>query len=742
MAKSANDRPLMARARTWAVAVVAALAVAPAGCKKAPEGAGPAPGATPPPAAADPLAEVRPALGGARLVPADVEGYFGVWGGGPLAKQLAASRVYNWLTGGGSGLEMAKGLRDTRQFFHENPDGVKLRQLGAALFGEEFFAVLAPGFTGRIAVWKALADELRIARLTGQLVPADPVAGTRTSAPFLVPLLGELEMPPIILGFRAGGQRVAVDAALEDLLRRLPAGAVQGAFDLGDHRAFRSVAFELGQLADSPTQIRLETALREAFGDPRLAKEGLAKLLTRRVECAFGWVDDYFLVSLGSDRLHLRLAASEGESLLALPGVVQGRAHLQPASRLFGYESDRMVREFSRAPELLPFFLRFEGYLSGFLKTPDLNRLRAEIERLDQKARAIAVPDPRPIFSYGWWDEGARFEVYGGQSPAGLALQEPRVIGGDGPPTCLVWWRAVADAGYAERMRAWFEDLVTTVWGLWQQVGVAQVPPAQRQQIAVSEQLIVPKVLELYRAIRDEFWRGLGPEGAFALDLAGKLPPLPKVSPSMVEHVRIPRFAVVRSVADAALIGQSSRSCGALLGQTLSLLPPQIQMMGPLLSPVSATRDGLEFFTVPALSLQGDIVPHTALGADRWLLGTAPEFSAAVAGSLRPATPADDGAVALLRIDTQPVGDWYEEAMKAVVAEPEAFFPSHPNPGKFVAEAKPKMDLFVRLIRDLGIRIEWRLGGSPGAPRQSLRIDVHDLPPPGNHDVDQHENGR
>jgi hypothetical protein len=718
--------------KTFAAALLAVIALAPAGCKKkdqVPPGEPPMPVA----AKADDRAILRSSLGFAARVPSDAEGYCAALNMGGLADAIGRSAWAKDFMAGFAGAQAAPGAGpggSPLDQIKSNPGAQETMKLARALAGTECFMVQTPGCATKWIEWRAFLEEARMGRALGNLKQQkDAMAAFREAGPYMVARMGRLEVPPMIFGFKSASIRPDLDAKIETWLQKLPPGAERSQAAVAGMQSAQKVVFALEKMIAPEQRIRLETQLRETLGNPGLATDAVKRLLSRRLECVLGWADDYFILSVGSDSAHLRFAANEDQSLLALDGMRQGAPHFGHPVRFVSYASAEAIRPMLAGIRVTPFFERLRPMLEPILKTPDLNEIGAALGTLDKKSEALEPEKIDPLFLFGWVENGLRAEGYGGVHSPAFSQDRPQRITGSLPDGAVLWWRAAKNLDYDRRLGVWFEELCTVAWGLWHKYGVERLPEAQRPAYALSEQLVLPKLLEVYRITRDEFSKGLGPDEAFALDLKGKMPPLPNVAQALVEQPLLPRFTWLRSIADPAAIEKSAASYGAVMTQSMALMPPQVQMMGPLLTPVSAEREGMRFYTLPAITLQGDLVPHVAMGQALWAAGTSPEFTGAVARAAKLPGNEAFSEVALLEVATAPAADWLESVGAAASADPTGLVPNQPQVGGNIAKNLDGLKKVANGIRELGLKFAWRYGYEKGSPRESLSISIESPEP-------------
>lgn len=134
-----------------------------------------------------------------------------------------------------------------------------------------------------------------------------------------------------------------------------------------------------------------------------------------------------------------------------------------------------------------------------------------------------------------------------------------------------------------------------------------------------TDAAVLPQLLEIYGGTKTLWQKALGNDGAFLLDVGGKMPALPGLPPGG-ENVPLPRLAVVQDVKNRALIGTSWQRTETALQQLLKGLPlPQ-----PMELPQVLTRKSKGVTShAYALPLDSeDVMPGVSLTDQLFILGT------------------------------------------------------------------------------------------------------------------------
>jgi hypothetical protein len=127
-----------------------------------------------------------------------------------------------------------------------------------------------------------------------------------------------------------------------------------------------------------------------------------------------------------------------------------------------------------------------------------------------------------------------------------------------------------SDAGTG---RAYFEAWMRAVHATAHELVKAGVGGEQSAQMfKLADQAVLPSVIAMYDGTKTIWQKALSGDGAFILDVGGKMPLLPGLPPGG-EAMPLPRFASVHEIKNRALIGVSWQNMEAALQQLLKSVP-------------------------------------------------------------------------------------------------------------------------------------------------------------------------
>jgi len=681
---------------------IALLGFALAACNKQEPAAngGANPAAQPPQVSLE--TKLTTAYGFAAKAPSNIEGYCAFYGLGKLwhdIKQspvLAAIRTNPLVTQVTGDPSFKKGFDQ----FSQNPEAGKWRAITSDALGNETFLEFAPGSSAILASWIRFNDENRIGNLKRAL--AGRTAGGPPPKPYdlqsMLPFLKTLEVPPMVVGFKMGAQKVALNAELDNAEKNLPPGAELTTFSLNGNLPFKSLVVVVGKVLPAPLQDALKNMVAQSITDPKEADDTFQALLARRVEIAYGYVGDYFVASIGSDHAHLKLAANFGESVLSRPEVAVAANYAGKPLFSFSWSSPELMAGMQRKLQLSPYYEKLKPEITRSLASGDAAKLETDLKRLDTEADAVFTQNFTPMVGVCYRDHGLRGETFGGIKPTGAA---PLKFSTVPPADTFLWVDSVSDPVRAAALRIWFEDLATTSYDTFQRVGLPLVTDAQRMQFGLFQTMGLPKLVDLYKISRDQFAKSLGSEAAFALDLNGEIPALPMIPPQLHDGGRMFRVAYMSDVQDRALLGQSWTSYLKLLRDIAQMIPQAAMLPGGIPDATNEVVDGvtLSYYKPPLET--GDLLPNIATTDKTFVMSTSRTWSLALTKSaMNAAAPAKPLSLDF-HVNFKPGIDFAVTWMALAAQYPNIFFSGDQAKAEQFKKLQPDLTSLLNALRPL-----------------------------------------
>lgn len=381
----------------------------------------------------------------------------------------------------------------------------------------------------------------------------------------------------------------------------------------------------------------------------RIAR-GLEVLARKKWVLALGLGTQRAYVAVGKTKDQIRLANSVEDSMLARPEMRTLDAHALKGLGLIAcwegvfwdvLQSDHPFQPIVRG---LLAGLQSEKIFSGMARA-----LEPQVIELAAAERAFYHSEHGNGAAVAWWDGGVHMELAGGFSAADTAtlaktshftalLDEPSLVfgmSGQGSGT---------GAG-----RAYFETWMRTVHATAHELVKAGVGGEQgAAMLKLADQAVLPNVIGVYEGTKTIWQKALSDDGAFILDVGGKMPQLPGLPPGG-EAVPLPRFASVHEIKNRALIGVSWANMETAMQQLLKNVPaPQ-----PIELPkVVVKRSGdLTSYSYELPFDSRELAPCASLNDQLFMLGTSRVQQGHIAEILKqPGTSAGAGTRVKLSI--------------------------------------------------------------------------------------------
>ena len=609
--------------------------------------------------------------------------------------------------------------------------GQQIRAIVDGLFGEEVTVAMPAGFTTKLQPWvkvfgiyqQKIIEGYFMTAMGGSAPSPDRVQQMiKDAAPDLIPALTECELPPFVFALKANKVRQVVDGASKQLMEKvaseLPPAFEPGQFKLADKYDFQSITVNVKKLAAQAQEAQVEAKLKELLGDEAKAKAAMEAIVTKRLEVAWGWVDDYLLISLGTNHDHLKLAPSDGESALAIAEVAKrGTQFLAQRPHGLSYISKAVFDGLAGKIEFADQFKAFAQELQGILKPEQIDAMVVDVRRIEAKARALYTTTYDSQVQVDLWDGGLRSEIFGGGKQKAFDSSKPLTFGSLATANTFALLNARSNAAHSKATADLIEDAATTLWTWYEKYGRTMVPESERQGAQMVEAMAKPMIVDFWKSSR-KLGEGFGDESALFLDLAGPMPKIPDLPPALAEG-KVPRLALVCELKDRAAVSEAwkgyyslIKQVAALAGQAQGLPEPQMKQEGDA-----------ELHFVPLPMQTDDFLPHVAITKDRWMISTSPSYSKELVSK-----SATAGAQALgshWNVNFGALFDMADGWLKLLDKNGAQLF--SPTDAKQYEEARPLFDAGLKLGRSLQ-GFEWHLHEEAGLPRNSVRLKLQDIP--------------
>ena len=643
------------------------------------------------------------AYGFAARVPSNVEGYCSFYSLGKLWADIKQSKAVTEIRANPLVTRVTDDPAFKQQIatFSQNPEAAKARAIASDALGNETFLEFSPGSSAILASWIRFNDEMRIANIKNALDAKS--AGTPPANPYnlksMLPFLKTLELPPVIAGFKMGAQKAELNADIDKAEKNLPPGVDLTTFNLDGNLPFKSIVVVVGKVLPAPYQGMLKNMVSQSITDPTEADATYQALLTRRLEIAYGYVGDYFIVSIGTDHAHLKLAANFGESVLSRPEVAVAANYADKPLLSFCWSSAELMAGMQRKIQLSPYYEQLKQEINRSLAPADAQKLETDLKRLDGEADAVFTQSFTPMVGVTYRDHGLRGETFGGIKPTGNTAS---VKFSTVPPAdTFLWIDSVSNPVTTAAFRTWFEDLSTTSYDTFQRIGLPLLSNTQQLQFSMFQTMGLPKLTELYKISRDQFAKSLGSETAFALDLNGEIPALPMIPAPFHDGGRMFRLAYLSDVQDRALLGQSWNGYLKLARDISQMIPQAALLPGGIPDATNEVVDGvtLSYYQPPLQT--GDLLPNIATTDKTFVMSTSRAYSLALTKSaVKAAAPAKPLQLDF-HMNFKPAYDFAVTWMALAAQYPNIFFSGDQAKADEFKKVQPDLTTLLNALRPL-----------------------------------------
>lgn len=680
------------------------------------------------PAAAADVAKLRDAYGFAARLPKDVEMFSSAYRLSAMWDSVASSKWAATMleliekTPNGAGMKEKWNSEQTKMG----------RKYISEFFGNEFFIAGASGFSTKLAPLVELNQQVGQlylqALVSGGMMGGDPAEVNKAmlrmfkdNAVALMPTALKLEMPPLMMGFKAGKLRTELDGMIKSVVdpTKLPPGVEQASFKVGNYD-FQSLSVTVRKVVPQFQEANMQVQFKEILGDEAAAKAAVDAIMAKRVELSWGWVEDYLVMGLGTDHSHIKLATSEADSALAIADVATRAAMFAGKNPVgLSYTSKALLDSMSRPMELAKPFGELAASLQGIVTPDAIKGMTDDVKKIEGKVQALFKIENSAAVGVSYLDGGMHIDMLGGPRSANVTASQPLAFSSLVSPTTLLSIVGRSNGTNSTKTAELIEDGTAMLWSWYEKYGRTMVPEDGKQNAAQVESIAIPMVKDFWKSIR-AFGRAFGDNAALLVDLNGAMPPLPNAPKMAIDGGKAPRFAMVMDIKDRAALAEAWKGFEKLIKQGIVLIPA-----GPdapaIPEPKMKTEGGLEIHYVELPMPTGDFLPHIAISKDKWIMSTSPTYSAELAKQAASGTAKLDGEMNMNMVALANFADYW---LKLAASNPAEFLQS-PTAAEGFQKQKGMIESVISLVRSIkSMRIT--SGEEGGKSHTTFSLSVED----------------
>lgn len=631
-------------------------------------------------------------------------------------------------------IELVKSQPDGQKMIEQwnSPQAAKGKEYAGAVLGNEFFFAGSAGFGKKIAPWVELGNQVNMlyyqAAITGGMMGGSPADTNKAlermfkdNADSLIPLATKLELPPILMGFKAAKVRAEFDGIIKQAFDSAPPTVDKGTFKVADKYDFQSLSVTVRKVVPQGQEEAIVGQLKEQLGDEAAAKSAVTALMAKRFEVSWGWVEDYLVISLGSDHAHVKLATSDADSALSIPEVAARAALFAGKNPIgLGYVSKSFFDSISTPMDLTKQFGEVTQSLQGIIAPDAILGMTADVKKLEAKVGAIMKTVNSSSVGVSYLEGGIRTDSLGGPRSANAVASQPLTYSTLSTPTTVLSMVGRSNSAAGPKTSDIIEDGAAMVWSWYEKYGRKMVPEDGKQGAAIAEAMALPIVKDFWKSCR-QLGAAFGDNSAILVDLNGPFPPAPGVPKIVLDGGKIPRLAIALELKDRASLSEAWKGFEKIIKQAIAFIPQGAD--APTIPEPTMKKEGdVEIHYVELPIKLGDTLPHIAISKDKWILSTSTSYSAELAKLPAAGTAKQDGEV---RADFGAVANFADHWFKLASSNPAEFFQS---PGETEGFQKNKALIesalgLIRAVKSAGVQI----GEEGGKTHITSSLQVEDL---------------
>lgn len=572
-------------------------------------------------------------IGALAWLPSDTEFYLG---SAQFAKHYGAAKTSRWWKDLSSLVDDKNPANDIKS---EN-----VRTL-LDLWGDDFFVAGGKGlsvFLKQFNEINKLYNELSFkalmvgapGRLSGgggnlKKQPAElliPFLSDPTYVERAVAILKEMEAAPLLIGIKTADAQAKLDKIITPKeIAKLEEKKIKVAdLQTSEGYQFKAATIDLGSLWDEEKAGKIADRLPANYPAETKAQiaDFIQNLRTKKIELAWGVVNDSIIFASGKNLEHLKFAKDPSESLVAMPSFAKLKDHEDKDLAAFVFVKKEAFEANHDAQPLAPMI---RGVVSAMKENTvfadageNLGKQLAELAPLEEGVFGSKFEDGAAVI---WWDKGLKAEAVGGVHPKfyenGKPLRYADLLNGEKVLFSITYH---SDLDYNKSVRNWAEKLVGLIYTGAKELVKSGVGGAQgQQQLAFFEMFLLPTIQKVYQAEKDLHEKGLGGEVAFMLDLEGKsdgIPGAPKDG--------VPRLLAVSEVKDRAEIANSWKTINDTLFGIAAMVGANMGggAAGGIPAPVQSENHGFTTWEYEAPIFAGDFTPSSTINDQHLILST------------------------------------------------------------------------------------------------------------------------
>lgn len=588
-------------------------------------------------------------------LPKDTESFLSVYNGSGMTKRFKGLKLWELIDEAGAPAAEADGAKPADEPAKDTAEPAEASSGLGSILGQEVFLATGKGTsaqTGNLLTVNRRASYFQMKLLTKAFLAAasskgmediDEKVSDAQMKSFIeilkdpqsgMALLDRMQMPPVYVGFKTlPDTREQVAQQVGSVIEFL-----SGAEDMVEPVDFERAGAKFSGYRLLGKEVSKSIGADREEMDQELGAETtdqlLASLAKKDLIAVSGTLGDYVILFLGTTPEDCQLVAETKDSLAATDALkfADGYGGKELAALVYG--SDGMMDTLhSASGGIADLASGIRDGLAGGEGLGDTRDVESLLQLVCEREQALSKLSSSDTYGMvGFFEQGLKFESFGGVDNGALDWKAPSTLAGLGKPEDVVLFaNMTSDATYDVGLKAYVESLVETAYAVTRKVAEAPIEGEEMDQfkegVKIFDTRFRSDTLMMLDALRGDFSAGLGRESAMVVDLKGTVPAIPGIPQVLVDKGRFLRASWISPVTDRSKL---SGSWDKMNESTTRILKTVSELAGkdiPMQKPMSSERNGYTTWFISMPFFNDDFVPSVTVG-DKWFIASTSKLQA------------------------------------------------------------------------------------------------------------------
>lgn len=613
-----------------------------------------------------PVAKASPdglakALGYAKYLPKETEGYVGVFDGKGFVDSIRGSKIgkYAESRAAEAGIDLDE--------IKEDPDAGMI----LPLFAEEFFVAMGKGMDEQANNLMLLSESSNFhqmkflvkmveAEMTGKELDdveemAMPLIGGLLQDPKAgLAILEKAQVPPVTIGFKISDQETRegmsglIAGGFQELLEEAgPDGedvmeAVSVERGGATFSGVRIVGEKVSKLLDEEARAEMSEMM-----DPASIERLLKLVSEKNIVMLSGEHEGYLVLFIGAGVEELQVAATPADSLVARTDLSFLDAYADKKLLYVNAVSKKLLDGLTKNSTAMGSMAA--GIKAGLEETEGFGDTRDMGVLLDllikQEKGLMGLNEYSNMGVVVYREEGLKIETFGGTNAPAAMLDVPHSYGGlakrDGVLLFSDW---VSNEEYSSMSLEYLDTIGEVAYLGAKRMSALEIDDPDfdefKEVFGMFDEMFKADLMKLWKGIRGDLGDGLGGEGALIIDLKGGLPTVPGIPQVVADNGKAPRIGMVKPVTDREKISSSWQNINAAAEGLLKTFSEMNGENIPMQKPMTSEKDDLKTWFFASIPFQtDDFVLSVSVDEKNFFASTSKSFVQELSAELGEAKP-------------------------------------------------------------------------------------------------------